>query len=82
MSWLWQDTVEGPRRSELAGVRWNTAALATGVQRESPVMALVSTPQDDRGSAVLSFPALPVGRNLRIEVSKRRRSRPSTCCRR
>ena len=36
-------------------------------------MALVSTPQDKDGSAVLlSFTALPVGRNLHIEISKRR----------
>jgi hypothetical protein len=36
-------------------------------------MALVSTPQDERGSAVLlSFTPLPVGRNLHVEVSKRR----------
>ena len=74
MSRLWPDDVEGPRPSELAGVRWNAAALTDRrVERESPVMALVSTPQDEDGSAVLlSFTALPVGRDLHIEVSKRR----------
>jgi cellulose synthase (UDP-forming) len=73
MSRLWPGEVEGPRRSELAGVRWNAAALSDRrVERESPVMALVSTPQDERGSAVLlSFTALPVGRNLHMEVAKR-----------
>lgn len=43
-------------------------------------MALVSTPQDEGGSAVLlSFTALPVGRNLHIEVSKRRLERAVDC---
>ena len=74
MSRLWPDDVEGPRPGELAGVRWNAAALTDRrVERESPVMALVSTPPDEDGSAVLlSFTALPVGRTLHIEVSKRR----------
>ena len=74
MSRLWPDEVEGPRPSELAGVRWNAAALSDRrVRHEAPVMALVSTPHDEDGSAVLlSFTALPVGRNLHIEISKRR----------
>ena len=43
-------------------------------------MALVSTPHDEDGSAVLlSFTALPVGRNLHIEVSKRRQE-PAVDC--
>ena len=43
-------------------------------------MALVSTPQAEGGSAVLlSFTALPVGRNLHIEVSKRRLERAVDC---
>ena len=73
MSRAWPAEVDGPRPSELAGLRWNAAALSDRrVEHESPVMALVSTPQDERGSAVLlSFTALPVGRNLHIEVSKR-----------
>ena len=72
LSWLWPDSIEGPRPSELAGVRWNAAVLSDRrVRHESPAMALVST-QDERGSAVLlSFTTLPVGRNLHIEVSKR-----------
>jgi cellulose synthase (UDP-forming) len=81
LSWLWPALVDGPRPSELAGVRWNAAALSDPrVDRESPVMALVSTPLDVRGSAVLlSFTALPLGRNLRIEVSKRRPDLPVQC---
>jgi hypothetical protein len=74
MSRLWPDEVDGPRPSELAGVHWNAAALSDRrVGHEAPVMALVSTPQAEGSSAVLlSFTALPVGRNLHIEISKRR----------
>ena len=74
MSWWWPRTVEGPRRSELAGLRWNGAALRDPrFAHETPVMALVSTPEDDTATAVLlSFTPLPVNRSLRIEVFKRR----------
>jgi len=81
MSRLWPGTVQGPRPSELAGVHWNAAELSDPrVARESPVMALVSTPRDLGGFAVLlSFTALPVGRNLRLEISNRRPEPAADC---